>query len=916
MERGESVSLKPERVGWGTSPLSLPAIIAVFKRNYFSYFSNPAGYVFITLFVLVCAWGEFWQPTFFANNLADLAPLNQLMPYLLLFFIPAITMSTWAEERRLGTDELLLTLPARDSDVVIGKFLAAVGIYTTALVFSLSIVGILYTLGTPDPGVIAATYFGYWLMGVAIAAIGLVASVLSSNVTVAFILGAVFAAIPVFVGYVATMVPQAWKPTIERLGIPRQFGDSFTAGVIPLDGVFYFVTLAFTMLYVNIFLLGRRHWAGGQRSGVIWAHSIIRIAAVAIAFISVDILITRHLPMRRDISEEGLSRLSPESLRLVGEISKDRPVYIEAYYTETVPRELVQTKDDLLNKLREFAAESRGSIRLNLVPTELYSAEAREAEKKYGITPRPIVGVEDAKQERDEVFLGVAFTSGLDEVIVPFFDKGLPVEYELARSIRVVSKTSRKKLGVLQTDAKLLGGFDFRSMGQNNEWPVVSELKKQYEVSSVSADTPIPTDLDVLLVAQPSSLTQKQIDNLIAHVKAGKATLLFLDPLPLVDPQISPELPRQSPGGQFGGGPPPEPKGDLSPLLDLLGIDWPTSEIVWDPYSPHPNLGRDLPPEIVFVAKGGGGDDAFNSSQPASAGLQEIVMMFGGQLRAKSGGPEFIPLLRSSRQGGTIPWSRIVTPTMMGGMSINPSAPHSASGIAYTLAARVQGKAATPKTSPAEDAAKAKAEAPSNASINAIVIADLDMISEQFFELRRRKIENLDFDNVTFVLNCVDVLAGDDSYIDLRKRRLAHRTLTKLEEKTKSFVDSQQKESKAAEDAATDQLAAAQKRLDEKIEALRKRTDLDDRTKAVMIANSESVEQRRLDVEKATIDDERRKKLLASKADTEMNIRAIQRDSRLTALLLPPLPAVILGLFVLAVRAGRENQGASPKRLA
>ncbi len=477
---------RPQAPAAKTGPAFHPhAVWAVFARNYHAYFSNPAGYVFIVLFVVVSAIVAFWRPVFFANNLASLGTLNEWMPYILMIFIPAITMNAWAEERRLGTDELLLTLPARDAEVALGKFLAALGIYTTALLFSLSLVAILFWLGSPDLGVIVSTYVGYWLMGMMLIAIGLVASVLSSNVTVAFILGVVFSAVPVFAGLFGLPFHQnEYRRAIEDLSVPSQFRD-FGTGVVPLVGLVYFVGLAAAMLYLNMVLLGRRHWAGGERSQGLWIHMLTRVVCVVVALAAAEVLVTRYANARPDLSSEGLHRLSPESLKLIGDIPADKPVYVEAYYSEDVPRELVQTKMDLLNKLREFAAASKGRILLNLVPTELYSEEARQAEKQYGIVPKQVRNADEAKMGTAEVFLGVAFTSGPEEVVVPFFDPGLPVEYELARSIRVVARAQRKKVGVLQTDAKLLGGFDFRSMGQNQEWPIVSELKKQYEVSSV-----------------------------------------------------------------------------------------------------------------------------------------------------------------------------------------------------------------------------------------------------------------------------------------------------------------------------------------------------------------------------------------------------------------------------------------------
>jgi ABC-2 type transport system permease protein len=880
------------------APIRTHAIAAVFSRNYFAYFSNPAGYVFITLFVLVCAWAEFWQPVFFANNLANLAPLDNWMPYLLLFFIPAITMNAWAEERRLGTDELLLTLPAHDFEICLGKYLAAVGIYTTALVFSLSLVGILYTVGKPDLGVIASTYVGYWLIGVLLIAIGLVASVLSSNVTVAFILGAVFSAIPVFAGLMGAPFGQEVRHGIEDLSIPSQFRD-FGAGVVPLVGVFYFVGLAAAMLYLNMILLGRRHWAGGERSSGLWAHAMVRIVAVVLALAATDVLIGRWANAHWDLSEEGLRRLAPESSKLIADLPADHPVYIEAYYSEEVPRDYLQTKLDLLNKLREFAAVSRGKIRLNLVPTQLYSDEAREAEKRYGIKPQRVANIDESKQSSEEIFLGVAFTSGLEEVVVPFFDRGLPVEYELMRSIRVVSKSGRRKLGILQTDVKMLGGgLNFQSMEPESEWQLVTELKKQYEVSSVAADRPVPADIDVLLVAQPSSLPQRQMENLTAYVKAGRPALVLVDPLTQFDPSVSPEEERRSAGNPFGGQQ-PEPKGNIAPLLETLGVIWPQTEIVWNQYNPLP---QQLPPEVVFVAKGGAGEKAFNSKQAVTSGLQQIVTFYPGLLRARPGGPEFIPLLETGPEGGTVPYSDY-RGSALGRVR------YRASGEGYTLAARIQGR---PTITP--EPAKGAAEA--SAAIKAIVVSDIDLISNLFFTIRKQKIEGLEFDNITFILNCVDELAGDDTFIDLRKRRIKHRTLTTVEEQAKVYISASQKEQKEAEDAADKQLADATTRLRKQVDDIRNATDLDPQTKQMRLVAAEQREALRLTVERANAEDAKRRRIADSKTEMEKGIRKIQTGIRLEALLIPPLPALLLGVIVFAVRLGRENRGANPSRLA
>jgi len=895
-------------------------------RDLTRYFTNVAGYVFIVLFIVASSVAAFWPEAFFANNLATLDQLNELMPYLLLLFVPAITMATWADERRQGTEELLLTLPARDLEVVLGKYLAALGVYTAALAFlALGLTWMLLWMGEPDLGVLLATYIGYWLMGAMLLALGMVASLLSSNVTVAFILGSLFCAAPVFGELVGGLFGGGRDQGIAALSAPSQFRD-FGRGVLSISGLVYFLGLTAAMLFINMVLVGRRHWAGGERSQGRWGHSGVRIASVIVAVLSLEVLVAQA-GWRVDLSAEGLSTLSRQSQRLVREIPSDRPVYIEAFLSPRVPQDYVETKQTLIALLRSYDAIGGSKIRVNLIETDRYSEEARRAESQYGISPRSVRTVDETRIGVDEILLGVAFTSGPEQVVIPFFDRGLPVEYELTRSIRTVSGANRRRVGILETDAELLGGFDFQAMSQPQEWEVVTELKKQYEVVSVPADAPIPDDLDALLVPQPSSLTQPEIDNLVAFVEQGGPTLLFLDPLPYTDrsPQMSlaPTQPKESPGGPFGGGPPPEPKGDLSPLLRALGIEWPLTEIVWNPYNPHPKF-SDLPSEFVFITPNSGADPAFNPTEPMTAGLQELVALFPGHIRPQSriDGPEFIPLVKTNNEGGAVQFQDVIAPGLLG-MRLRPErAAHFRTREAYTLAARIEGAAVEAEPEPSEES-ETEDEAPGEDGetdeerrLRAVVIADLDLISDAFFMLRQSGSDEFDFNNVTFVLNCVDTLVGDDSFIDLRRPKQRLRTLTRLEAFDREFEAARLVQEERAEEEAEDQLEAARQRMNEKIEEIQANDELDERTKRFMLDQVREIEQRRLNVAETNIEDQKERKIEESIAEKERRVRRVHARIRLASATLPALPALALGLVLFAVRRSREHWGANPDRLA
>ncbi|MCP4594266.1 MAG: ABC transporter permease subunit [bacterium] len=894
-------------------PTHARVVWAVFRRNFTSYFINPTGYVFITVFILLGAMAAFWQRSFFMNNLANLDQLNAYFPFLLLFFIPALTMNVWAEERRQGTDELLLTLPGRDADIVLGKYLAALGIYTVAVLFSLSHLFVLAWLGDPDGGLMLNTYLGYWLVGAALVAVGMVASLLTANATVAFILGAVFCGVFVTLNNVEYIFGGALSELFSRVGLAVHF-HAFGDGAVPFDGVVYFLSVAVVMLYVNVALLGRRHYSGGEGSAGHTAHWMVRSVALAGMAVAICVMVGR-MGVNLDATAERLHSLQPQTEKLIKSIDKERPVFIQAFLTEEVPQSLVRRRKDLVNLLRRFDQIGGERVRLAVYDTAPFTERATQAAENYGILPQKVMAVEAGQRSAADVFLGVVFTSGPEEFVIPFFHRGLPVEYELARSIRVVSQAARKKVGILATDAKLFGGFDFQTMRNPPDWSIVEELRKQYDVEQVPPAGPYPEDLDALVAVMPSSMTQPEVDVFEQAVLGGTPTLIFDDPMPMFNPQLSPTLPKDANKNPFTsrGQPPAEPKGNIEAVYARIGVSWRKTNVVWSDYNPHPAF-ADVPPEIVFICEAPDNQQPFNTDAIVSSGLQELVMLYPGFLRGdrevEGATLTRTPLLRTGEVSGDTPWSSLVERSFFG-MRFNPNVRRRVAPGAYTLAMHVAGSL----PAEAQDAGTNGPAGPApERTVDVIVVSDVDLISETFFQMRRQGARDLNFDNVTFALNCIDVLAGDESFVALRKHRSRHRTLTRVEAQTRDFAEQSRAETEAAEAKAAGQLVEAQARLNEKVAEVRERTDLDERTKAIMLRQLEEDENRRLAVVKATIEQEKQQSIARARADMETEIARIQRGIKWRAALLPPVPALLLAVMMFAYRRNREKMGVSERR--
>lgn len=226
------------------------------KRELNGYFGTTLAYVFVIIFVALTAAFAFHVGNFFNRGQADLAPFFQYHPWLYLILVPAVAMRLWAEERKSGTIELLMTLPIAPWQAIIGKFLAAWAFVGVALILTFPMWITVNSLGDPDNGVIFAGYIGSFLMAGAFLSIGSFVSALTKNQVIAFIIAAAICFLFVMSGYPLVLNAfKAWAPSfivsgIEAMSFLSHFQE-ITKGVITLPSLIFYASLIAFFLFAN-----------------------------------------------------------------------------------------------------------------------------------------------------------------------------------------------------------------------------------------------------------------------------------------------------------------------------------------------------------------------------------------------------------------------------------------------------------------------------------------------------------------------------------------------------------------------------------------------------------------------------------------------------------------------------------------
>ena len=742
--------------------------------------------------------------------------------------------------------------------------------------------------------------------------------------------------------------------------IASQF-DPFGRGVISLSSVVYFVMIILVGLYLSMLLIGARHWYGGRDGHSLLGHYLIRSIAMVVLALSVAAFFSGHDRVRFDKTDGKISSLSPDTKRLVRELKSEHPIQIDAFISGEVPEQYHKTRLNLISMLKEFEAMAGSKILVNIHNNlEPFSEEAALAEEQFGIRPEQIRIRSRGAIADEEIILGAAFRCGLQKVVVPFFDYGIPVEYELIRSINTVAQTDRKTIGVVRTDAQLFGGFSFAG-GQPRQLPrqaIIEELEKQYDVEEVDLTQPVePGRFDVLLAVQPSSLPPEGMEFLVQAIRSGIPTAIFEDPLPAFMGGVpGTGQPKQAPGGgMFGmGGQQPMPKADIRKLWELLGIESPGSlgqqdglfapDLVWQRFNPYPKLQvSGIPDEWVFVREEESEDPAglINAENIITSGLDEIFLPFPGMIEPTAASDlKFTKLLTTRELSGTIGFEQMMQnqadPAMLQALQRRRGG--------MTLAALIETEAlASPQDDPKKDTEKKpeasadkKQEAPAKASLNhikVVYVSDIDLMIPAFLRIRARPDEQEDmrweFENVTFLLNAIDVLASNTDYVAIRKRKPRYTSLKVVESRVEEArdrefakrIEFQDKYDKAVKEAEAENESAIQSFQSIVTDLQKQKSEgkeinqVELREKMQKLDEQQKVLERRLGIKKQRFERERERDIKRIQRDVDLEIQRMQFFYKFWAVAIPWIPPFLVGLVVFVRRRLREREGIEKSRL-
>ncbi|MFK7871644.1 MAG: Gldg family protein [Oligoflexales bacterium] len=494
-------------------------IWTIAKKELRSYFASPTAFIFLAVYLFVSLFVFFWVETFFARNLADLRPLFEWMPLLLIALISTLTMKSWSEERRMGTLEFLLTLPVKTSSLVLGKFVACMALVTTAMALTSGLAFSVGMLGSVDWGPVFGAYLACLLVAAAYTSIGLFVSARTDSQIVSLLTSSLICGVfymlgsEVLGGFVGNQVFELLK----ALGTGSRF-QSVSRGVVDLRDIYYYFSLAGTFLMVNIYSLERLKWSQGQsrRSAHKSLQFFVGLAVLNLAL--GNVWLAKVKTARVDLTSNQLYSISETTQDILGQL--EEPLLIRGYFssrTHPLLSPLVPAVRDLIS---EYEVAGEGRVRAEFIdPREHEDLEA-EASRKYNIEPVPFQVNDRHSAAMVNSYFNILIEYG-DKYEVLSFDDLIEVKSQGVTDIDV--RLKNLEYDVTRTIKKVVTSF-------RNTDNFFANLNRDIQFVGYVSEADIPAQLQAFLQE-----VRTEIDK-YASTSQGRMKVSFFDPV--AEPEV------------------------------------------------------------------------------------------------------------------------------------------------------------------------------------------------------------------------------------------------------------------------------------------------------------------------------------------------------------------------------------------
>jgi len=715
-------------------------ILLVARRELRSFFDQPIAYVLAVAFLGLGLYMAF--RSLYAVSAASLRPFFDLLPWLLVVFVPAVAMKSLAEERRGRTLEWLLAQPLTETEIVLGKFLGSWLFILITFAGTLPMaVGVLMA-SEADPGIMVAQYVGASLLAAQMLSVGIWASSMTRNQITAFIAGAFTCFMLVLIG-----------TPIVQIGLPRLIGgwavqlsvlshfENVARGVIDLRDLLYFVSTCGLFLLLAVAALGHERLS---RQSDAFRRLRLGTGVIALGVLVLNLL-GGHVRGRLDLTRGDLFTLSEGSREILGNL--DDIVNLSFFVSDDLPQEIQLTERDVRDLIADLENASNDMLAVSVVNPDDGEDAADEA-SSLGIAPIEFNVLRDDELQVRRGYFGLAVTYADEQETIPVIDRADDLEFRLVSAIANMTMDERPTLAFMSGfEAK--DPFYYRSFRES--------IGDRYGVTTIdiqndSTGALVPDSIDVLVVAAPAQPVSPDVaDAIDGYLRAGGAALLLME-----RHGMNPQAPTSMP--IFTG---------LEDLLAARGVEA-SGDLVVDlasaeRVSMRQGIFNVIRPYPLWPVAFRGDDHATNRD------LENVSFGWAAPFTWEEGDPAVTALWNTTEGGARRPPGGLIAPGMDLGVTEEDLGIHTFAVAVDAAAVDAEDDEEAPGAAdPAEQAEDGGDEADANQPANPmpggriIAVGDGDFLEDRFVQSNSQ--------NLVFAANAVDWLAQDEALIGIRSK--------------------------------------------------------------------------------------------------------------------------------------------------